>query len=84
MDTKPGWQTSEFWLALAAMVVGSLLAAGVFPAAGAVAQVLGFVASVLATLGYTYSRAVVKSTDAKVEATKAMAAANPPSPPLKS
>lgn len=60
METKPGYKTTEFWLATAAMIVGALFASGIFPAESSGERVLGLAASILASLGYTVSRAMVK------------------------
>lgn len=58
---KPGWKTTEFWLAAAAAVVALLQTGGVVgegtPAAGA----LSLVAAALASMGYSWSRAKAKS-----------------------
>ncbi len=62
---KPGWKTSEFWLALAANVIGATLAAGILPAESKIAQIAGAAMMVLSTLGYTYSRASVKAADSR-------------------
>jgi len=51
---KAGWKTTEFWLSLAAAVVGVLAHYGVVPE-GSSWEV------VLAALGYTVSRAIVKA-----------------------
>jgi len=59
-DPKPGYQTSEFWLATAASIVGLLFAADIFPAESAGTKVLGLAAMVLTSLGYTVSRTMVK------------------------
>ena len=71
---KTGYKTTEFWLSAAAMVVGLLLASGMFePAAckaswcGTALQALGLVATLLAQLGYTASRAMAKKDAAKKE-----------------
>lgn len=73
-NSSKGVKTSEFWLSLAACVVGGLLASGVVSSALAL-QVLGGAATLLAALGYTTTRAWVKSNEAKgaalVEAAKA-------------
>jgi hypothetical protein len=60
---KPGYKTSEFWLSLAAMVVGALLASGILPADSTWLKLVGMASSVLATIGYTGSRMVAKRTD---------------------
>jgi hypothetical protein len=71
---KPGYKTTEFWLSLAAMLIGALLAADVFPSDSPVLKILGVVSSILGALGYQVSRAIVKSSGNKsaalVEASK--------------
>lgn len=57
---KPGYRTSEFWLTATATVVGLALASGAVPETGVWQKVVSLVVSVLATLGYTVSRAIVK------------------------
>jgi len=57
---KKGYQTTEFWLSVAAMVVGALFAAEVFPLESAGDKVLGLAATVLTALGYTVSRTIAK------------------------
>ncbi len=58
---KPGWKTTEFWLAAAAAIVALVQTGGIVgegtPASGA----LGLVAAALASLGYSWSRAKAKS-----------------------
>jgi membrane protein implicated in regulation of membrane protease activity len=56
---RPGWKTSEFWLSTAAFVIGSLMASGSFEGT-AVDRVFGAIMAVLATLGYSASRAKTK------------------------
>lgn len=56
---KPGWKTSEFYLTVAASIVGLLLASGAF-IEGPVAQALGVAATTLSALGYTVSRGQAK------------------------
>ena len=63
-DTKPGYKTTEFWLSLLATLLGFLLASGVMdavPAESWIAKLIGGVVAVLATLGYSASRAKVKN-----------------------
>ena len=68
MDTKPGYKTSEFWLSLAAVVVGLLYAAGVVADGSAFDKVLALAASLLGALGYTVSRGGVKKASAAAAA----------------
>jgi hypothetical protein len=57
---KPGYQTSEFWLKVAAFALTALYASGVIPTGGPVAQVAAIAATMLGALGYTVSRTLVK------------------------
>jgi hypothetical protein len=59
-ETKPGFKTTEFWLAFAAMVVGAAFASGLFPSESAGDKILGLASLVLTSLGYTVSRTLVK------------------------
>ncbi len=59
-DPKPGFKTSEFWLASIATLLGIVLASGAIPEGGMIAQFCGGILSVLASLGYTASRTSVK------------------------
>jgi len=54
---KPGVKTTEFWLALAVVVIGAVVAA--YPQSP-LAQVFGVVASALTAAGYGFARAQVK------------------------
>ena len=58
--TKPGFRTSEFWLSTAATLGGILLASGAIAEGSTVAQIIGGVLSLLASLGYTASRTAIK------------------------
>jgi hypothetical protein len=58
---RPGYRTSEYWLALATVIVGALLASGAIGDTTPLGKALAFIASALASAGYSYSRAVVKT-----------------------
>ena len=60
---KPGYKTSEFWLASAATICGLLYASGVISPDGTsgVERGIAFVVSALASLGYSNSRGKVKA-----------------------
>lgn len=60
---KSGWKTTEFWLASVATVIGVLYASGAIApdGAGTVEKAVAFIASALASLGYSHSRGKVKS-----------------------
>lgn len=49
---KPAWKTTEFWLSLAAFVVGALTASGIFPAESTAMKIVGGIASLLVLAGY--------------------------------
>jgi len=58
---KSGYKTTEFWLSAAATVVGLVVASGALPSGGSGAKIAGLVAAALASMGYTYARAKVKT-----------------------
>lgn len=51
-DGKPSYKTTEFWLSLAAVAVGALMAAGVLSDGSNASKVVGGAASLLSALGY--------------------------------
>lgn len=57
---KPGYQTTEFWLSAAAKLLGLLFASGVLGDGSIGMRIAGLAATVLAALGYTVSRSMVK------------------------
>ena len=59
-NTKPGYKTTEFWLSLAAVALGGVMAAGVFKMEGSTAQIVGVIESALVALGYTGARLTLK------------------------
>lgn len=60
---KPGYKTTEFWLSLAAVLVGVFLASGIIPESGPWAQVIGVISGVLGAMGYSVSRGIAKSSN---------------------
>ncbi|MAH44294.1 hypothetical protein CMI37_00590 [Candidatus Pacearchaeota archaeon] len=60
MSQSKGWRTSEFWLSLAAILCGALIAGDVVSESSTIGKAVGAVISVLAALGYTASRTAVK------------------------
>jgi len=58
---KPGYQTTEFWLKVAAFVLTALYASGVIPTSGTLATAVAIAATMLGALGYTVSRTFVKN-----------------------
>lgn len=68
--SKPGYKTSEFWLALAAMLLGAFVTSGVLGPDHIAVRIAGVALTLLAGLGYGAGRAALK----RVET----AAASPP------
>ena len=60
---KPGYKTTEFWLSVAAAVLGGLMASGTIVPESTEAQVIGLAASALVALGYTGARLSLKKND---------------------
>jgi hypothetical protein len=69
-DPKPGHKTTEFWIHLAAVILGALAtiaglvesyAHGTVTSTAALMAAIGVVSSTLSSLGYTASRTIVKT-----------------------
>lgn len=59
-ELKQGYKTTEFWLALAAVIVGVVQTSGVAPEGSPWERVLGIACTALAALGYSVSRGLAK------------------------
>jgi hypothetical protein len=57
---NPGWKTTEFWLTLAAVVVTYLVSTELGDETTWLGKSLAVVAVVLASLGYSVGRSIVK------------------------
>ena len=57
---KPGYKTTEFWLSVAATVIGGLAASGAIAEDSTLAKMIGLAASALVALGYTGARMALK------------------------
>lgn len=57
---KPGYKTTEFWMAALASCVGLMMTSGVFASESIWTQGLGLIAAGLASAGYAVSRGVAK------------------------
>jgi hypothetical protein len=57
---KPGWKTTEFWLATAAVAIGGALALNIVPANSIYEKLAALAMTVLASWGYTSSRSAAK------------------------
>lgn len=75
---KVGWKTSEFWVTLAAQIIGILVLFGVIGTdqsgsmneqaaliANSVEKIVGAIITILSTLGYNNARAKVKIAEAQ-------------------
>lgn len=60
MNIKSGVKTTEFWLGLAAVLIGAFLASGVLPSDHWAIKLGGIAAVALASLGYSVSRGKAK------------------------
>lgn len=58
---KPGWKTTEFWLSIAAKLLGAAFAAGLVGDGTPLFRIAGLVAVVLTGLGYTVNRTLLKT-----------------------
>jgi hypothetical protein len=64
---KPGYKTTEFWLAAGATICGLLFASGVISedGSGAVEKAVAFIAAALASFGYSQARGAAKAAGPK-------------------
>jgi hypothetical protein len=58
--TKPGYKTTEFWLALAATLLSALFMSGAVTN-NTVLAIAGIAATILTSLGYSVSRGMAKA-----------------------
>ena len=75
---KSGYRSTEFWLSIAAVLVGALMASGLAADGSLLERGLGVLASVLGAFGYTVSRTWLKG---KAETAAAVVAASKASDP---
>ena len=60
MPPKPGYKTTEFWMSVAAVLMGAFVASGAVGLEGTAAQIVGLVEAALVALGYTGARLTLK------------------------
>jgi hypothetical protein len=58
---KPGFKTTEFWLSTIAIILGVLMTSGAITAGSPWDKGIGLVVAALASMGYSASRANVKT-----------------------
>lgn len=79
MEPKPGYKTTEFWLSLAAVVVGAIMSSGLLDIIdGSVDdQIVGIIATILGALGYTVTRGWTKTAALKADVYKTAMSKDP-------
>lgn len=70
---KPGFKTSEFWLAFAAMLIGTFVASGLLGPDHVAMRIAGLGLDILAALGYAVVRGKVKVAEQLKEGAAALA-----------
>jgi hypothetical protein len=71
---KPGYKTTEFWLSVAAMLLGVLMSAGLFctntdtAMQAELCKLAGMATLLLSSLGYTVTRGLTKGAASKADA----------------
>ena len=61
---KPGYKSTEFYLSLAAIVVGAVASSGILEGSDGLTKVVGLIMAALVALGYTGSRLTLKKLNA--------------------
>tara|TARA_R100000808_G_scaffold25091_1_gene61744 strand:- start:9168 stop:9401 length:234 start_codon:yes stop_codon:yes gene_type:complete len=66
-SSRSGIRSSEFWLSSITAILGIVLASGAvdLESSSTVSKIVGGAVSILAALGYTVSRSIVKKADAE-------------------
>lgn len=59
MGTK-GYKSTEFWLSLAAILLGAVMAADIFPDGSGWTKMIGIIIAGLTAMGYTAQRGMFK------------------------
>lgn len=61
---KPGYKSTEFYMSMAAVVIGAVASSGMLEENSALTKVVGLIMAALVALGYTGSRLTLKKLDA--------------------
>lgn len=75
MAEKPGFKTTEWWLSLLIVILGGLMASGLFSEGSWALQAIGGAMSLLGGANYSHGRARLKQA---AELSKPLSAADPP------
>tara|TARA_B100001175_G_C19429408_1_gene600397 strand:- start:831 stop:1088 length:258 start_codon:yes stop_codon:yes gene_type:complete len=60
----PGYKSTEFYMSMAAVIIGAVASSGLLAEDGAMTKIVGIVMAALVALGYTGSRLTLKKLDA--------------------
>ena len=61
---KPGYKSTEFYMSMAAVVLGAVASSGILEGSDGLTKVVGLIMAALVALGYTGSRLTLKKLDA--------------------
>ena len=61
---KPGYKSTEFYMSMAAVVIGAIASSGILDESDGLTKVVGLIMAALVALGYTGSRLTLKKLDA--------------------
>lgn len=61
---KPGYKSTEFYMSMAAVVIGAVASSGILEGSDGLTKVVGLIMAALVALGYTGSRLTLKKLDA--------------------
>lgn len=60
---KPGYKSTEFYMSMAAVVIGAVASSGILEGSDGLTKVVGLIMAALVALGYTGSRLTLKKLD---------------------
>lgn len=61
---KPGYKSTEFYMSMAAVIIGAIASSGILDESDGLTKVVGLIMAALVALGYTGSRLTLKKLDA--------------------
>jgi UDP-N-acetylmuramyl pentapeptide phosphotransferase/UDP-N-acetylglucosamine-1-phosphate transferase len=61
---KPGYKSTEFYMSMAAVLIGAVASSGILEGSDGLTKVVGLIMAALVALGYTGSRLTLKKLDA--------------------
>ncbi len=60
---KPGYKSTEFYMSMAAVIIGAVASSGILEGSDGLTKVVGLIMAALVALGYTGSRLTLKKLD---------------------